>query len=250
VSAFGTGRGVSDVVSFVFIFALMVVAIATVTTVGFSSMQDFRDAEQADSAVTAFEVVGRGVDEVSAGDSPVRTGEIRLQGGTVYVDDAGGGDPSVEVTVQGPGTTYDVATGALVYELPGTNVTYESGAVFRGQGSPGAGGSVVENPPQFVCEGDTAVVSLVRLEPLDARSVGGGTVRVVARETNRTLLYPDERFGSAATGVTVEVNSDHGDAWSRTLERAGWSRTGPSTYECSAEQVFVRRVDIGIRLVS
>lgn len=242
-------RGVSDIVSFVLVFSLMIVSIAVVTTVGIGSLEDFRDGEQLNSAERVFATTGASIDEVAAAGSPHRTSDVNLRGGTLFVRTTG---PSITVTVGG--NTYPSGydrTNALVYRLDGSSFVYASGALIR---SSSDGGAVVVDSPRFTCSPDGAVVSLVHVEAIGPSSVGSGTARIDVRRNSSELLFPASG-GSPSGGapVELEVDATNAAAWNETLTSPalGWSNPdGDDVFECSTDRVFVRRTNVTVDFVS
>lgn len=242
-------RGVSDVVSFVLVFSLMIVSIGVVTTVGIGGLEDLRDGERLNSAERVFETLGGSVDEVAAGRSPRRTSDVNLRGGTLSVRP---GSPSVEVMVNG--TWYPsggAETNVLVYRLGDTSFRYASGALIRASAD---GGAVVVDAPRFTCSPEGATVSVVRVERVAASSIGGGTVRIDVRHDSSRLVYPDGGGSpAAASPVELRVDSPHEDAWDETLTSPalGWSDPdADGRYECATDRVFVRRTTVTVELLS
>lgn len=237
-------RAVSNVIGFVLAFSMILLGSGLVYTVGLSALTEVQTAEQVNNAERAFVALSGSVGDLQRGDAPVRSGEVRLGGGTLRVADAG----TVTVSVEGggpPPNTYETDPGRLVYRLGDESISYTLGGVVRTSGE----ASVLREPPPIVCAGDRAVVSLVTVEAANGTPAvsGSGSVLVVAAHRSTDL----REARSADTGevdVTLTVER-HPDAWGRHLTANGWVRESDDTFRCSAGTVYVREVAIETSLL-
>lgn len=238
-------RAVSDVVAFVLVFALVITAVGLVTTIGFGSLQDVAQSEQAKSAEVAFDAVAETVADIERGTAPVRSSEVSLSDGSMSVVEGATIDVRVRNASESFGTTaydYSRTTGGIEYRSEDTRFTYESGVVYRG----GADGSVLRASPSMTCEGGTAVVSLVDVTVDGSAGVAGGSTTVVSRATNRSVLYSSARHQNTEA-VRVTVTSAGQESWNEYFaESAGWAGSS-GTYTCSAERIFVRLTVVEVR---
>jgi hypothetical protein len=231
-------RAVSDTVSFVLVFALIVSGVGLVTVFGMSSLTDVKDGASAEAAERGFVTLAEGVDELEAGQSPARTGEISLTDASLAVTTGS----SLTVDVGGTAVSETIQTGGLAYRTSDTVVSYVGGAVFRTQD----GGTAVVSPPSVRCTADHATVSVVRLDTPDANSVGGGTAQATFFRSESTLVFPDSRAPQSVTGVSVTTSDPR---WQRYFDsRPSWTLSGPDTYTCSTDRVFVRRTTVSVTL--
>lgn len=205
-------RGVSEAISFVLVFSLVISTVGIVYTVGYGDLRNARDAEQVNNVERAFTLLAENVDELAARSAPSRGTEIRLQGGTLssgqpmYINvsgdyDTGSVDPDKDFT------TTDVAASPITYRAPsGTTITYVHGAVIRSQSR----GSFFVREPSFVLDDDRALFPLVSMRSSEG-AVGGQTTVLVRTQndlsdviTSRTETYDE---------VTVNVTSPHASLW-------------------------------------
>jgi hypothetical protein len=246
-------RGVSELLSFAFSFAVIITSVTLVFTAGFGALETAERSEQINSAERAMDVLASNLNAIQRGD-PARTSEIRLGGGSLGVQDR----TELRITVDGGGSsfpfTYTVRPRSLVYSNGDERIRYTTGGVFRG----GPAGSVVSRPPTFVCRSGSdgqAVVPVLELEQADSRTVStDGSVTVNGRQRTADLRFPASQSTSAgdATVVRIEVvSSPTPQAWGRYFDRTEWSSAGPDTYECSvgAGEVHVRRTVVGVEFL-
>jgi hypothetical protein len=253
----GDDRGVSEVIGFVLSFSVIILSVGLVFTYGFAAVQDMREAEQLNSAERAMEAVAGTLENLQRGD-PARASEVRVAGGQMDIRNRTRVTVTVEDSASPPGTLYryDQPVGELIYSYQGTNLSYQTGAVFRASDS---GGGVLARRPTLVCNDDRAVVSVVRFRNIEAStgvdSVGAeGSITVAARANETFLLYPNREGTTAddAAQVTLEVDSPHSQIWTDYFDSSsnGWAPTGtPGEATCDTDRVVVRETYVEIKFL-
>lgn len=217
-NVFTDRRGVSEALGFVIVFALVVTTVGVVYTVGFSGLQDVRDAERVNNAERAFDVFANNVEDIVLRGAPSRGTEIRLAEASI-----GTGAPTY-VNVSGTdasGRTFSSGNYTLepvVYEADDTRIRYAAGAVTRIQDD----GSVMLNRPPFVLRDDAVAVPIVQLSVEDASTGGRTTVLVRAERRIRQVVVDEEQSYDT---VTMNVSTPAPDAWERHLEGEGGTCT-------------------------
>lgn len=235
-------RGVSEVLGFIFIFAIIVASVGVLYVSGVGSLTDARNAEQSRNAQRAFSALATTFDDLQRGRAPARAGEVRLSGGSLGFEN----ESTLRVVVgQTSPSAIDLnrtlSNGAVVYSFDGTDVRYEAGAVFSRSG----GGSVTIRPPAFACNPDRAFVSAVSVDRAGNTSAVSkhGSILLVGRTVSTELVFPTDATPQddvRATTVEVSVVSSPNDAaWRRYFESNGWSKNG-SWYECRTQRAVVR----------
>ena len=133
-------RAQSDVLGFVFVFAIVVATIGLVFSTGFAGLQDARDFERVNNAERAFEVLKDNVEDMVDRGAPSRATEIK-------VSDAGisFGDPvTINVSEEGGAFSTAQTIDPLVSDADtGTEIVYATGAIVRQQ----SGACVTISPP-------------------------------------------------------------------------------------------------------
>ncbi|WP_122088267.1 DUF7289 family protein [Halalkalicoccus subterraneus] len=230
-------RGVSEMVGFVLIFALVVTTLGVVYTAGTASLTDARDAERVNNAERAFDVLADDVEAITRRNAPSRATAVSLADAGLRVE------RGEEIRVSVGGEVVDAASGRLVYDSgTGSDVLYRNGAVLRGEG---AGGSMAHRP-SFVIGEERLVVRLVELYDVDATAVSGDRTVLVRAERIGTMQYS---YSSIEQPVTIAVETEHERAWTEYFESRGGTCESNRTVECAFEpdELHVVRVDIGVR---
>lgn len=196
-------RGVSDVLGYVFVFAIIVATVGVIYTAGFASIQETREAERVNNLERAFDVLDENVETVAAGDAPARGTTIRVTDATL-----GFGD-TVMMNVSVDGESYRAAITPLVAAVADTQIVYANGAIIRG--TPGSA-YLFDTPPLVI--GERTVIPVLDTRPVRDQSVSG-RVRVVTEATRRSVV----RYETNATDTAVlTVTSPRARAWAGGLD--------------------------------
>jgi len=232
-------RGVSEVIGFILVFAIIITSVTLLSMTGFQAMRDYQDGEQLRNAERAIEAFAENANDVMRYDSiDTRQGELSLQEGTVTTSSTG-----TNLTINIDGKKRPVGElGTFTYTVDNDRIVYEGGGVIRGDDS----GSVFLSQPQLQCNDETAVISLVRID--DGRSIqsSGQVGFTISEKKWNSTLY------SGKDNVAIEVNSDSptSDAWNSTLESWDGEPTD-NNKKCElgsgSGQVVVTIVDVEIQ---
>ncbi|NHN58347.1 MULTISPECIES: hypothetical protein [Halorussus] len=230
-----TERGVSDVVGFVLVFALITSTAAIVYTVGFSGLQDVRAEERLSNAERAFDILADNVADLHHRGAPSRATEIKLSDATLGYGD----ETTLTVEVAGAGSptpSYSTTLEPIAYAPADSpaRLVYENGAVFRER--PGVGGVVRHESGAMFRDGATrtAVIPLVQTRRTGTASVGGSsTVRIRTDKAGSEVLGAHRTPSSDPDGdgtdeyevtYTMETTPTRAQLWVAALnERIPWT---------------------------
>lgn len=266
-------RGLSDIVGYAFMFGLIVLGVAIVSTVGIAQLQDARDTEQVRSSEQAMVELGATFEDVYRGTDPTRSAQLSLSSGTLSLERT-----SLTVRLSEPGVTVSrqIRVLALEHAIHGTTITYENGAVIRE-----STGTLRREPPVRCVPDDLVLVTVVNMTTGDSLYFGAGSDEVsvwtgpeLPNETGRvgetgsegvvglnatrvesTHLYPNEtRADGTASNLTLDVaDTAYAAQWARYLKGTGWventSTAAPYDYDCpDVDNVAVRTVTVEVSL--
>jgi len=221
-------RGVSEVIGFILVFAIIITSVTLLSMTGFQAMRDYQEGEQLRNAQRAIEAFAENANDVMRYDAiDTRQGELSLHegtirtssGGTVVNITANDGD-QIEVLKDLDGDDNTVNLGEFIYTVDNDRIAYEGGGVVRGAES----GSVFLKQPQLRCDtsDETAVISLVAIAADNSSIQSSGQVGfTVSEEERASKVYTDVNDVS----VDIEPGSENERAWNRTLGRGDWERT-------------------------
>jgi hypothetical protein len=238
-------RGVSQLIGFVLVFAIVVTMVGVTYAAGVGSLGALRNAEQANNAERGFQSLSHNVDDIVYGDATRRVTSIKLGGGTLRYGDS----VRMNLTVVEENASYEASYRPLVYESEnGERFVYSGGMVSRGRDS----GYAVIRPPPFRVGTDTVVPYLV------TRSTGSSTGSVSGRTTVaiRTSLGGRQEFARHTDGpytVRFNVTTSRTAIWHRTLESHGLDCSVPNTTtvacETTTKSVHVPLIRLNVKYV-
>lgn len=228
-------RGVSEVVSFILVFSLVVSTVGVVYVSGFSGLERAQNAERLSNAERAFDVLADNIEDIYLEDAPSRATEIKLSDAQI-----GPGETTrltVEITNVGEPNTYTKEIDPLVYTATGdTEIVYEAGAVFR---TDGTNGIMTREPPFLFALTDSkrrAVIPVVQTRAIDETSIGGSTTVLVRTEQavrQAMTVRPDPSEDSVSeydVTITLETTPTRASLWEPYLEeQIPWADSACST---------------------
>jgi hypothetical protein len=202
-------RGVSEVLGYVGVFALVLTSIAFVTVAGVGSLEDVRDAEQASNAERAFDVVADNMESVYARNSPSRATEIDLGDSELFF----GSQVSIEIEV-GPERFEHRLRPVVLRPSDETELVYEGGAVFRTDGD---SGTMLDKPP-FLFSADRVHAPIVKTTSQSVEAAGATTVLLRGQSVQRDILLSETGGAFAGDDLNVTVSSPRYEVWERYFE--------------------------------
>ena len=193
-------RAQSEVLGFILVFALVILAIALVTVFGVTALGEVREASVADNGEFAMQSLESNFEELFYGTTTKRTTELTVESASLET-----GAPAT-VTIEGISST-SLPSGPVsktfrpvVYRSDGTDIVYENSMVIREQRE----GAVAASEPLLKLSNSVSIVPVVRTvlpSGADPQSVSGGTRQVTARTTGTERVV---QTGGVAVEYTVE----------------------------------------------
>jgi len=230
-------RAVSEVISYVLVFSLIVSAVGLVSISGLASLQETRDAEQIQNAERAFDVLADNVADIHQRGAPSRATEISLGENQLYTDD----NVTMRVEIDNDvDSDFDYEDSwrirPIVYSgSEERRLVYEAGAVFRTNRD----SEILIREPPFIIENDRILIPVVGINRPNAQSLGGSTVLVRTKLQERTtgLANPDNTTGVDKLNVTI-IDSPRQDQWQAYFENSGFENCSePNTNELTCKFV-------------
>lgn len=214
-------RGVTELVSYVLIFSLVIATIGTVTVLGMSTLMDRQQAEQLNNVERSFDVLADNLRDIQRHGDRSRSTEMRVLDGELRI-----GDP-ISITV-GTFTESDgefdaftannrtITTRTVVYQVDDRKVVYEAGLVYQES----TDSSWVVREPPIVSTDDAVTIPLLQMVRGggEQRITESSSARVVASTTSpsrTTTLESDEP-------IAIRIESSHVGVWNETLTSHGF----------------------------
>ena len=201
---------VSEVVGFILVFSIIMLAIGVIYAVGYPCIQSSKKNTQFQNTEQSFMVLQSDIKMVAFDQAPVKTLKTSLGGGSLTVNSSKG-----HIKVENATGTiwYDDTIGVIEYEKNGRSIAYEGGGVWEKY--PVGSALKLSEPRIFAHNTSTGIrtvfVSIINISS-DLSSVGGeGTASVVAR-LNRShtpdITYSPGNVTKSFDTVTAKILYD------------------------------------------
>lgn len=240
-------RGVTEVLGYVVIFALIIAAVGFVSVLGMPSLESVQETEQASNAERAFDVVGDNMAAIYERNAPSRATEIDLGGSEIYYD------KNVTMTVDVGGDRVETELRPVALRVSDdSTLVFEGGALIRDEGD---GGFLLREPP-LVLENDRVHIPVVQTTAPAIESAGGTTVLLRGESAGRTVALSDRTGGYSGDTIEVNVTSPRYEVWERYFQdetALSSCTTGDGWVQCemtSPDVVFVtvQRIEVSLIL--
>lgn len=248
-------RAVSEVVSYILVFALIVSAVGIVSVSGLSTLQDVRNDEQINNAERAFDVLSDNLADIHRRNAPSRATEISLDQAKLSTGD----NVTMTVTVSnstGPARSDQWRLRPIVYSgSEDRQLVYEAGAIFRTSGS-GSDGIRVQNPP-FVVSRNRVLISIPGTNRPNRQAISGTTVLVRGQNDGRSVAFNGTALDIETVNVTLDGTPRAG-LWEAYFEGRGFQCdvSGTDRVDCdyapetTIQQVYVVYHNIDVEIES
>lgn len=228
-------RALSEVLGYLFVFALIVSMTAIVYTTGFADLQQMRDVEETNNAERAFGILKHNVEDLSERGAPQRATEIQMSEAQLHTQQ----QTMVNVTVTNETGAQDpiqVHSNPIIYETDGDEVVFSNGAVFRGIDEDAR----MVQEPRFVLSEDRVLIPLTHTE--GDESIGGTRtvlVRADKQSSGLDIMETEEQHD-----VSIEMETPRATAWEQYFEDEGFDCADTPDDELSCELEEVDRTQV------
>lgn len=193
--------GVSEIIGFIIVFAILLATISLVYLNAFPQLERTRDAEHVNNAQRAFSVLQDNINDIVVRGDSSRSTEISIRDTSLEV----GGLSWVNVSIGGEWSNSTV--NPISYGTGGQSVVYENGAVIRVSGD----GSSMAFEPDWRVEDDIVVIPVIRT---NGKGSFAGSDTVLVRASEGSSLWD----ANESRTVKVSVNSPRTSAWRNYFE--------------------------------
>lgn len=219
----GESRGVSEVMSYMLLFGLIMVVATTATTVGFSQINTQQQVEQVSSVENGFELLDSDIESMQRYGDPKEQTPLNIQTGSI-------GYTSTQTTItlgerDADGFTdanTSVSTTPIIYKSEGREVVYEAGLVFSNY----LDGNTLSRRSTNVALGeDRATVPVVAVSPSDPGTALSPSGVIVIDSTYNTdpQTTADRTISTDGDPVWIEIESQQAAGWVTQLEKEGFT---------------------------
>lgn len=247
----GNERAVSEVLGFVFVFALVMSMVALVSVAGFDMLTETRNAEQVNNAERAFDILAENVAQMHQEGAPSRATEISLTNAQLYVGDPVWINVSADPTDArtNPAARSEHEIDPIVYEgEEGSRLVYAAGGVYR---MPEEGSYAVRESP-FLLSEDGASVSVIRTNASEQPVIGGSTILVRTQRTDRSVEFGDTTGTYNDVWINVTTTDRRRGLWEDVLDSSITTCQTPASDTVACElttmpdQLYVTSFEVSV----
>ncbi|MBP2031030.1 hypothetical protein J2755_001978 [Methanohalophilus levihalophilus] len=209
-------KGVSEVVDFMIILGIMLIAISIITLFGLPTLTDIQDNGHTENIKQSHIVLSDNINKIVFSNAPSQSVELKMYGGGVWVM----GDSSMNVTVQ----TWNSSNNSLENEsftrqlreirseFETTVISYENtGAWARYDNR----GTVMIKEPMFTFSNNVMFIPAVTFPGGTKGLSGEGLIRVVADGGTPSLFSY-----SNVSAVDIKIVSNYYEGWEKYLNES------------------------------
>ncbi len=207
-----SNRAVSEVIGYVIIFGIVMLAIGMIYAVGFPVLRSSTDATQFQSIEQGFLILQTDLFKVALDQAPVRTTKLGTAEGGSLRSDPAACNMTIEITHGGTRDNHSILMGNIEFNSRVGSVACENGAVVVKYQA----GSVMLSKPRMFNSTDQGDIlfSLVKIND-SFSSLGGG----IAQVTISNPRFNESVFNTPAVYQNGELrlrfDSEYADAWER-----------------------------------
>jgi len=243
-----SNRAVSEVMGYIFIFGIVMLAIGTIYAVGFPALQSSKDATQFKSVEQGFLILQTDLLKVALDQAPVRTTKLGTAQGGSLTSNPNACNLTIKITHSRTTVEeHSILMGNIEFSSRIGSVACENGAVLTKYPS----GSVMVSKPRMFnsTEQGTILFSLIKIND-SFSSVGGGIAQITISNPrfNESIFNTPEVYYNGK--LKIKVESEYADAWERFLSDEfdttftdGWSADIPFNKLVIVE--YIVSVDVG-----
>ncbi|MEM3085868.1 MAG: hypothetical protein QXO51_07470 [Halobacteria archaeon] len=211
-------RAVSEVVGYLIIFAIVMLAMSVIYVNSLSAMLRTEEQSYLANVDQSFKVMSFNINRILAGSAPAQSMEVRLRDSTISLLQKSTLNVSWMNRTSGGNDTTGVETLATVeHYFRDRKIAYEGGGVWTK--SPDGGVAMLSAPP-FIVD-NTTVIPYATLSTANTSRSGRSLVHVELEVPCRVLgqCAPPVETKINATRVTLNVTSEYCDGWKTFFER-------------------------------
>ncbi len=208
---FSDKNALSEVVGFILLLSVVATAIGITLVMSMPELMRSQDEAQHQNMEQAFTVLDSHTSKAQYSNYLSQTTEMKLKGGTAYVDEA---DGSIVVMLNST-PVYSGNLGTIHYTINGHDIGYQCGGIWESYED---GGSVMLSAPDFNYKHETLTLPLMQIRGNGSVSGNGKAFITTRSDPSPSVVFP---LGTASTTSNpimadmayVYVTSDYYRGW-------------------------------------
>lgn len=210
-------EAVSEVLGFVYIFAIVVLSMSIVFVIGYPMLQTSMDESIFESTQQSFIVLQSNMKMVGFDQVPVKSMKIQLNGATLSVIQ----NSNLTIETNDSGVLEDVSgpIGEIEYQKNNKAIIFENGGVWKKYPN---GNITVSIPRIYAGKDKTTGINFTTIgivSVLGESSTGGQGIAVLNMVHNESRINKNQTL----VNVTLWINSTYASGWKEYLEDTGFN---------------------------
>ena len=240
---------VSDVVDFVTILGIMLLAISIISVAGFPMIQKAQEGNHIENTIQSFIVMGDNLDKIVSGQAPSQSVEMKIYGDTISIITNSVKVSMINITLINETSytySFERPLGVIEADFDDVSIAYENTGVWAKYNS---GTTIMLSKPDFIQSNDSFLIPVTTI--VGSSSIGGqGLMRIVAKE-----MSGDLQSYKNITSIRIRVNSSYNDGWhSKFLNRPGWHNSAnfkEKNFDSPGINVYIlhKLINVGLAVV-
>jgi len=203
---------VAETVGFIYIFAIVILSISLIYSMGYPALQSTIDASIFESSEQSFIVLQSNMKMVAFDQVPVKNLQIQLQGSTLSITN------NSNITIEYSNKTLTYATGEIEFQKNDRYLIYENGGVWKRYPD----GSIMVSNPRIYTDNiygtNTTTIGVVSIRGNSSTGGKGIAVLNMRYNTNTSEIYANRTLAN----LTLKINSINADKWKIYLNSKGF----------------------------
>jgi hypothetical protein len=225
----GESRGITEVISYILLFGMILIVATTATTIGFGQISTQQQLEQVSAVENGFEILDRDIETIQRYGDPKKQTPLNIQTGSV-----GYASTQTNITIgERDGGSFtesstSISTTPIIYKTQDREIVYEAGLVFSNDLN---GNTLSRRSTNAVIGSNRATVPLVVVNPTDTTTglSPSGVVVIESTYVSDPLSTQERTISTDGDPIWIEIESQQPAGWVNQLEKEGFTdidRTG------------------------
>jgi hypothetical protein len=200
-------EAVSEVIGFIYIFAIVILSMSFIFVVGYPMLQSSMDESIFESTSQSFIVLQSNMKMVGFDQVPVKSMKIQLNGATISATR----NSNLIISTESE-TIYNGEIGEIEYQKNDKSLTFENGGVWKRYPY----GSIMISGPRIYTGKDKNVINFTTIGVISMQggaSIGGKGIAIMSMKYNDSGIYKS----LTPVNVTLRINSTQASDWEKFL---------------------------------
>lgn len=207
-------NAVSDVIGFILIFAITIIALGLIMLFAQPVLDKSKDDISFSNMEQAFILLHSDINDIGSGKSTIKTRDINLINAQLAFN-----PNSTNITIKTE--SHDPITfnaGSIEYDINGLILSLENGALLSDYYN---GSFITREPFIFTTndlDGRVTIINLIKLDCSDFSIGGEGIVRIIEQKNfSESYISPQQQ------NISIKIESPYADGWAHYFEKQGFS---------------------------